>query len=155
VFLMAVLLVFFCLWFCFWILPAVVWERGRRIERRRAQASAHMSRAERALAEERAGTLLRDLLDETEYQQLMQHGYLDVPSPGHAGRLYRIPGCPGRICVIEHGRAVMELCIRPISPLPASDVVAVHKLMIEGAEEEYLAHANELPLTLMTQLLGR
>ena len=150
---MLVLFFFFCLWLCFWVLPAIMWERGRRLERR-AQALPDMSCAECALAEERAAEVLRDLLNEAEHQQLTQHGYFDIPSPGHAGRLYRIPGCPGRIRVFEHGRAVMELCVHPVSPLPANDVIVVHKLMIEGDEEDYLACANELPLTLLPEFRG-
>jgi hypothetical protein len=155
VYMALVFLCLFCLWFSFWILPAILWERRHRIARGRGQALAELSRAERALADERAGQLLSELLDEPEYEQLTRHGYLDVLSPGYGGRLYRIPGCPGRILVFEQGRAVMELCVHPSIPLPASDVIAMHKLMIEGAEEEYLACANELPLTLMTELMGR
>jgi hypothetical protein len=94
---------------------------------------------------ERAEDLLRDVLDEHEYAQLRKRGYLDVASPGHPQRVYRIPRAPDRVCVFEGGRARWELCIQPIEPIPSADIVAMHKLMIQGNEEEYLARANRFP----------
>src|SRR5690348_14789040 len=41
-------------------------------------------------AEQRAEALLRDLLGESEYEQLVRRGYLEVASPGHEHRVYRI-----------------------------------------------------------------
>ncbi len=92
--------------------------------------------------------MLRDLLDEREYQQLMECGYLDVASPGYVERVYRIPASAGWVCVYEHGRALVNLCVQPIVPLPADDVIALHKLMIEGDEQDYLERANAIPLLL-------
>jgi hypothetical protein len=40
----------------------------------------------------------------------------------------------------------MHLCMQPVEPLPINDVIALHKLMIEGNEQGYLACANEIPL---------
>ncbi len=64
-----------------------------------------MSAAECALAEERSSTLLRDLLDDQEYQQLMWLGYLDVASPHHEKRVYRIPRDAGWVRVYTRGSA--------------------------------------------------
>jgi len=91
---------------------------------------------------DRAEDLLRDMLDEQELLELRTRGYLDIVSPSHAQRVYRIPRFPERVSVLEGGRAKWELCIQPAKPIPSADVVAMHKLMIEGDEEEYLARAN-------------
>jgi hypothetical protein len=42
----------------------------------------------------------------------------------------------------------MALCVQPIDPVPDGDVVMMHKLMIEGNEEEYLRIANRFEPTL-------
>lgn len=134
----------------FWILPAT-WAFVSHRGRRRRQLSDVASAAEYALAEERSSALLRDVLNEQEYQQLMRLGYLDITSPGHEKRVYRIPHNAGWVRVYAEGRALMELCIQPVVPLPANDVVVLHKLMIEGNEQGYLARANEVPLILPPQ----
>jgi len=133
----------FCLWLCVWILPAVLWILVRGAGRRGAT---NMSSEERAHAERRSEELLRDLLDEREYRQLMRYGYLDVPSHCYAGRLYRIPYLPGRVCILEDGRAVAELCVQPLVPLPDNDMIVLHKLMIAENERDYLARANAFPI---------
>lgn len=133
----------FCLWLCVWILPALVWMLVRGAGRRRAT---DMSLEERALAEKRSGELLRDLLDAREYRQLMRYGYMDVPSGCYAGRLYRIPYLPGRVSILEGGCAVAELCVQPLVSLPDNDMILLHKVMIEGAELDYLARANAFPV---------
>lgn len=96
----------------------------------------------RAEAERRAEALLRRFLTEEEYQQLLCQGYLRVPSPHYPNRVYLIPRYRGLVRVYESGRAVMRLCVGPVEPLPDADVVLMHKLMIEGNEEEYLKIAN-------------
>jgi hypothetical protein len=126
----------------FWLLPAL-WVFTSRVQRRRRRAAAS---AEYALAEARSAVLLRDLLDERELEQLTEDGYLDIASPNYEGRVYRIPGCAGWVCVYENGQARMHLCVQPADPLPNNDVIALHKLMIEGNEQGYLACANEIPL---------
>lgn len=92
---------------------------------------------------ERAEELLRELLDEHEYHQVRKQGYVDVVSPSNAQRIYRIPRFLGRVCVYEGGQVVRELCLQPVDPIPSADVVAMHKLMILGDEEQYLAQANQ------------
>lgn len=98
--------------------------------------------AERTPAES-AEVLLRDLLDEREYRQLKQRGYVDVASPNDPQRIYRIPSYAGLVRVYEGGWAVRELCLQSVEPLPNGDVVVMHKLLIQGNEPEYLARARQ------------
>ena len=98
--------------------------------------------SEHLSAESRAKVLLREMLSEHQYQQLIKYGYLEVQSPTIDNRIYRIPGSGGLVKVYERGCAIMELCLQPAEPLPDGDVVVMHKLMIEGNEEEYLQKAN-------------
>ncbi|HLY31704.1 MAG TPA: hypothetical protein VKQ36_11805 [Ktedonobacterales bacterium] len=93
-------------------------------------------------ADQRASRLLRELLSEAEYRQLVSRGYLEVSSPGVAGRVYRIPRQPGRVAMYEQGARVAELCLQPVKPLPSSDLVVMHKLLIQGNEQAYLQTAN-------------
>lgn len=74
-------------------------------------------------AEGRAQALLQEMLSELQYQQLIQSGYLEVVSPSIAHRTYRIPAAGGLVKIYEHGRAIMELCLQPVEPLPEGDVV--------------------------------
>ncbi len=104
--------------------------------RPRLPGSEHLS------AESRAKALLREMLTESQYQQLIKYGYLEVVSPSISERVYRIPGSGGLVKVYERGCPVMELCLQPAEPLPDGDVVVMHKLMIEGNEQEYLQKAN-------------
>lgn len=94
-------------------------------------------------AERRAGNLLRDMLTDEQCRQLAWRGYLEVPSPSTSQRVYRVPRTRGYVQVLEHGRAVMRLCVQPIECLPDADVVVLHKLMIEANEEFYLQKANK------------
>jgi hypothetical protein len=100
------------------------------------------SKNEQLSAEGRAKALLREVLSDNQYQQLLKCGYLEVASPSIDSRMYRIPSSGGLVKVYERGCAVMELCLQPAEPLPDSDVVVMHKLMIEGNEQEYLQKAN-------------
>jgi hypothetical protein len=98
-----------------------------------------------ASAQERSLALLKAVLDEGEYQQLTRWGYLDISSPSNPQRVYRIRRNGGLVSVYEDGKAVKEVCVQPVEPLPRDDVVLLHKLMIEGNEQEYLAKANQFP----------
>ena len=95
-----------------------------------------------SIAEWRASHLLRTLLTEAERQQLASDGYLEVKSPGSPGRAYHIPRAPGRVRMYEDGEPVCELCLLPTTSLPASDLILMHKLLIEEDEAQYLATAN-------------
>jgi len=95
-------------------------------------------------AERRAAHLLRDVLTPEQSRQLLWHGYLEVPSPSSAGRIYRVPRARGEfVQVIEHGKATMRICVQPVERLPDADVIVLHKLMIEANEEHYLQNANK------------
>lgn len=95
-------------------------------------------------SERRAANLLRDVLTPEQCRQLLWHGYLEVPSPSAAGRVYRVPRTRGGfVQVIEDGKAVMRLCVQPVERLPDADVIVLHKLMIEANEEHYLQKANK------------
>jgi hypothetical protein len=94
-------------------------------------------------AERRATDLLRDILTPEQFHQLTWRGYLEIPSPTEACRVYRVPRSKGYVQVIENGRSVMRLCLQPVECLPDADVVALHKLMIEGNEAFYLEKANK------------
>jgi hypothetical protein len=96
------------------------------------------SRAERCAAD-----LLHDILTPEQCRQLMWRGYLEVPSPTTAQRVYRVPRTRVYVQVLENGRAVMRLCVQPVEYLPDADIVVLHKLMIEANEEIYLQQANK------------
>ncbi len=89
-----------------------------------------------------AEALLRDVLDEREYRQLTNRGYVDVRSPTNTQRIYRIPAQVGLVRMYEHGVAVLELCVQSVESLPSADVIAMHKLMIQGDEQQYLGCAR-------------
>ena len=93
-------------------------------------------------AEKRAAALLQDLLSDGERQELTRTGCLTVPSRMVPSRVYQVPGGPGHVRVYEAGEHVMSICLQPMGPLPPADLVAMHKLMIEGNETEYLRRAR-------------
>lgn len=94
-------------------------------------------------AEKRAESLLMEVLAQEQSTELEHKGYLEVPSPNRQGRVYRVPRGRGMVSVYEEGRAVMSLCVQPVEWIPGADVVLMHKLMIEGNEEDYLKTANQ------------
>jgi hypothetical protein len=94
------------------------------------------------VAQDRAETLLRNVLTAEEYTRLGDLGYLEVRSPSQPTRVYCVPRGPGRVAIQEGGLLVESLCVGPVEWLPPSDVVLAHKLMIEGDEQEYLRRAN-------------
>ena len=100
---------------------------------------------ERRAADQRARPLLRQLLGPEEYDWLVRRGYLEIPSPSIAGRIYRIPYFQGMVEVLEGGVSIMRLCVVPLRWVPDPDVVLIHKLMIEGDEARYLRVANRFP----------
>ena len=99
-------------------------------------------------AQERAETLLKDLLTDDEYRQINRRGYLEVPSPSRPRRVYRVPRHQGQVKVYEGGVPIMALCVQSVEPIPDGDAVLMHKLMIEGNEVEYLRIANRFEPTL-------
>jgi len=132
---------FLCIWLLILLLAIYYLSQtpnnrtGRRFLRE-SMMGEHLS------AESRAKALMREMLSENQYQQLIKYGYLEMPSPSMENRTYRIPGSGGLVKVYEKGCAIMELCLQPAEPLPDGDVVVMHKLMIEANEQEYLQKAN-------------
>jgi hypothetical protein len=141
------------IWLFLWMGPGV-WEYSAGVRDHRLLRRLGLGPSERARAEKRAAVLLREMLDEQEYQQLTRRGFLEVASPNYEARIYRIPRDMGRVRVYEHGRARVELCVQPAVSLPASDVILLHKLMIQANEEAYLARANKVPLPLPPPFYG-
>lgn len=93
-------------------------------------------------AERRARQLLQAVLTQEQYRHLLQHGYLDIRSPSHQERFYRVPKAPGRVHLIENEQLQTDLCLQPLDWVPNADFVVIHKLMIEADEETYLQKAN-------------
>lgn len=93
-------------------------------------------------AKRRAAELLLAVLTPQENCQLMQEGYIDIPSPRDQERTYRVPRGPGLVRVIEKGRQTTSLCLQPLEWVPDADIVVMHKLMIEADEETYLQKAQ-------------
>lgn len=75
---------------------------------------------------------------------MREHGYLDVPSRLSPGRIYRIPVDPGLVMVFNGPKLIMRLCLVPLRRVPRSELVLVHKLLLEGMEEEYWRQANRM-----------
>ncbi len=96
-------------------------------------------------AEERAEMVVRSLLSDEDYEKLRRDGYLDVPSPNYPQRVYRVPAGAGTVTVLEGGQCVARLCVYSTQPIPEREAVIIHKLMIEGNEQDYLRIANHLP----------
>lgn len=96
-------------------------------------------------AHDRAEAALAAHLTPTERAQLRHDDYLAVPSPGHPGRVYRVPRWGELVEVYEHGYLTGRLCIQPSSRLPEADVLLTHLLMIRADEAGYLRLANEAP----------
>ena len=95
-------------------------------------------------AERRARQLLRAVLTEEQYRHLFQRGYLDIPSPSHPQRFYRVPRAQGRVHLIENEILQASLCLQPLDWVPEADFVVIHKLMIEADEQTYLLKANRI-----------
>jgi len=134
---------------CVLLLVTIIWWRFTRAAYlyptlgRRIYGAVRSSRAPPE-AERRAEELLRSVLTEGEYRRLAQRGYLEVRSPRFPWRVYLVPETPGPVTVCERGRPCMRLCVQPVERLPDADVIAMHKLMIEGNELEYLRIANRV-----------
>lgn len=91
----------------------------------------------------RAEDLLRDSLRPVQYANYRSRGFIEVPSRLYPNRIYRIdPWRP--VAVYERGQFVGAVCIRPKEHIPGPDVVLARKLMIEGAEAEFLHAGNWL-----------
>ena len=99
---------------------------------------------ERPLMKRSADQILRAVLTDEQYGQLIQQRYIDIPSPSEPKRIYRVPKHSGLVQVREEENVTMWLCLRPVEWMPDDDIVVIHKLMIEADEETYLQKANQL-----------
>lgn len=99
--------------------------------------------AEQDASWRRADDLLRDSVTAEQYDSYRSHGYVEVPSRLFLGRTYRVDGWRP-VAVYEHGQFIGAVCIRPREHIPGPDVVLARKLMIEGAELEFLRAGNWL-----------
>jgi len=88
--------------------------------------------------------LLRSVLTREQYRQLVRHGYLDIHSPRDPECFYRVPHASGLVGMFEQGRRKASLCLQPLEIVSDTDIVVMHKLMIEADEETYLQTANKL-----------
>jgi len=103
-------------------------------------------------AKKRAETLLRNSITDEQYEQLVDRGYLEIPSRLYPGYLYRIPRTQQRVQIYEtnqsvttpYSRKLAELCVVPCDSVPDADMVLAHKLMIEADEQTYLSIANRI-----------
>lgn len=136
------------LWALLGIAAVVTWwkEQVRQPHYAPRHLSAHRLRSYRvqAEAEGRAEEMLRALLGEDQFTQFTRRGYLEVRSPTFPSRVYLVPERQGPVTVCEQGRPIMRLCVQCVERVPDYDTVAMHKLMIEGNEREYLRVANRV-----------
>jgi hypothetical protein len=99
----------------------------------------------RRAARRRAEAMLERLLTDDERAQLQHDGFLEVPSQKLTGRRYRIPRRAGApVAVLEPDGRVLYLCLQPAAPVAEQEVVLLHKLMLEGAEDDYWRRANRV-----------
>jgi hypothetical protein len=88
--------------------------------------------------------MLRRVLSEEERAQMQRDGFLEVPSPSVVGRRYRIPRRGAPVAVLEPSGRVVYLCLQPETPVAEQELVVIHKLLLEGAEEDYWQKANRV-----------
>jgi hypothetical protein len=100
-------------------------------------------RGEQDEALRRAEDLLEDSLVPAQFAEYRARGFIEVPSRLHTGRMYRIDAWRP-VAVYERGQFIGAVCIRPREHIPGPDVVLARKLMIEGAEAEFLRAGNWL-----------
>jgi hypothetical protein len=92
---------------------------------------------------QRAEALLEDSLTPSQYATYRARGFIEVMSGEIPWRTYRVDGWRP-VGVYEHGQFVGAVCIRPKEHIPVPDVLLARKLMIEGAEPEFLRSGNWL-----------
>jgi hypothetical protein len=101
------------------------------------------------LAQVRAARLTRRILGLDAYRQLRRDGALPEPSRLYLDRTYLVPlrttPAGARILVLEHGRAIGGLCLRPREPLPDPEEALTHIFAIRTDERAWLARANFFP----------
>jgi hypothetical protein len=115
----------------------------------RAVVRAAAARRTAWLAQVRAARLTRRILGLDAYRRLRRDGALPEPSRLYPGRTYLVPlrttPAGARILVLEHGRAIGGLCLRPREPLPDPEEALTHIFAIRTDERAWLARANFFP----------
>jgi hypothetical protein len=106
-------------------------------------------------AQRRAAALLCRHLSLEDRAELKRFGALTIPSRHWPERTYQIRAQTGRVLVRQAGVSTMELCIRSEQELPGDEHLLVHKLMIQAAEDEYLARANVVWQRAQASVSGR
>lgn len=100
-------------------------------------------------AQLRASRLTRRMLGGDAYRQLRRDGALPVDSTLHQDRVYLVPlrttPSGARILVLQGGRPIGGLCLRPREPLPDPEEALAHILAIRSDERAWLARANFFP----------
>lgn len=102
-------------------------------------------KAARAAASVKARSLLLDNLDEVQRKQFDLGQTFEVHSKDGKRRYQVRYGVAGNIFLLdERGKPTKRFCIHPSdSRIPTEDVMLVQKLMIEGAEDEFVRVANK------------
>jgi len=98
----------------------------------------------RAAAENRARGWLKELLPDQAHRY-ERNSYIEVASPGHPGRVYRIHHGHGPFLthIYEKGRLIGKCCLAFKDPeLPSTDRVLAECFLIRGDEARYLRTAN-------------
>ncbi len=120
-------------------------EQERRLAEHRADSARRAGEESKRIQDTtaRANQLLKESIGDTAYKSLSKRGFIEVQSPNEPTRHYHVPKSPTmRISMYERDRFRASLCVDPIDSLPAGDRILLHKLMIEGNEQEYLRTAN-------------
>lgn len=133
------------------VAAAAIWfssRWARRAAERVVWQAAH-GRREAWLAQLRAARLTRRMIGYAAYKQLRRDGFLPVQSAIYPQRTYQIPlrttPSGARILVLEHGRPIGGLCLRPREPLPDPEEALTHILAIRNDERAWLNRANFFP----------
>ncbi len=88
--------------------------------------------------------MVQRILSDAERAQLRRDGFLEVPSRSVPGRRYRIPRRGSPIAVLEPNGRIVYLCLQPATPVAEPELVVLHKLLLEGAEDDYWQRANRV-----------
>lgn len=102
-------------------------------------------KAARAAASVKARSLLLDNLDEVQRKQFDLGQTFEVHSKDGKRRYHVRYGTAGNVFLLDkNGKPTKRFCIHPgDGRIPIEDVMLVQKLMIEGAEDEFVRVANK------------
>lgn len=100
----------------------------------------------REMAKSRAEALLNRHIREDQRRTLREHGWIQVVSrKGNRYRVYR--GRSHNVKLLDsQDREVMSYCAHPTMQVPEADCMLSQMLMLELAEDRFLALANKYPI---------